>query len=424
MHILSIWPSFSSNGVTLHVEELNKRLVNDGHRVTSIPLSVLRPVVEQQYGPQRVTYPFKAPGGDWFQQKLRLVDIAVETFLTNIPEPVDLIHSHDWLAGKAGSLLSEQLQCPHLTTIHTLTELQRQAVGLPGILPAHAGQIRLEKELCSSPDAIISVSQDMARQIHAVAPGLVPGIEVIPNGITGIPKKTSGPGECNTLRQELAPEGGPVILYVGRLAPQKGVDFLLASSFAVRDLLPKARWVIIGDHIASHMMRPAYEKALQDGGGRDHIHFLGEIPHQEIELYYRAADCLVVPSLFEGCPYVVLEAMQFGVPVIATDLPCFREILTDRETALLVPCNETANIRGPDVKLLAQAQLKLLGEKQLANDLAMAAANSVHDWYSLERQHECTLNTYQKVVNVKSEAEGASQPGKNFTRLRRHQGSL
>jgi glycosyltransferase involved in cell wall biosynthesis len=405
------------------VEELNKRLVQDGHKVTSIPLSIIRPVIEQQYGQQRVTHGFTAPNGEWFEQKLRLIDVAIDAFLTAIVEPVDLIHSHDWLAGKTGSLLSEKLKCPHITTIHTLTELQRQAVGLPGILPAHAGQIRLEKELCSSPDAIISVSHDMARKICAAAPGPVPDIDVIPNGITVSSHKTPSPTECSTLRRKLAPEGGPIILYVGRLAPQKGVDFLLASSFAVRDLIPDARWVIVGDHIASHMMRPAYEKVLQDGGARDHIHFLGEIPHHEIELYYRVADCLVVPSLFEGCPYVVLEAMQIGVPVIASDLPCFREILTDRETALLVPCDEFADTRGPDVKLLAQAQLELLGNTRLANAMITTAANAVRNWYPMERQHERTLQTYRRFVDIESEAADASQPGVDNSQIRLRKGS-
>ncbi len=411
MHILSISPHFSSNGVTLHVEELNKRLLRDGHKVTSIPLSIERPVVEQRYGQHQHTHAFAAPGGDWFEQKIRLIEVAIDNFQRNIVEPIDLIHSHDWLAGRAGTMLSRQLGCPHLATIHTLTELQRQAVGSPGILPAHTGQIWLEKELCGSPDAIITVSHDMVRKIHAAAPGPVPNIDVIPNGIALGPHGTPNPAKCSALRQKLATGDGPVILFVGRLAPQKGVDLLLASSFAVKNSIPDARWAIVGDHIASYMMRPAYEQALQNGGTRDHIQFLGEVPHKDIECYYGAADCLVVPSLFEGCPYVVLEAMKTGVPIIASDIPCIREILTDRETALLVPCDELASTHGPDVNLLAQAQLEILSNPRFAKTLASAAANAVRDRHPLERQLEHTFKTYRKTIESRSEAADAPQPG-------------
>lgn len=403
MHILSISPSFSNTGVTRHVENLNKGLLDDGHKVTSIPLSTTRPVIEQQFGQETVTHRFPVADGDWFEQKLRLIDIAIDTFHKNNLGPVDLIHSHDWLAGKAGTILSEKLRCPHIATIHTLTELQRQSVGLPGILPAHAGQIKLEKALCSSPDALIAVSQDMMKTIHSVAVEPVPPVEVIPNGIAVTSDETPNSLENNVLRQKLAPERGPIILFVGRLAPQKGVEFLLASSFAVRNSKPNARWIIIGDHIASHMTRPVYERVLNEGGSRDHIQFLGEIPHHDIESYYRAADCLIVPSLFEGCPYVVLEAMQARVPIIASDLPCFREILADRETALLAPCDKHASTQGPDVNRLAQAQLEILDNPGFANRLTLAAAQTVRDHYPLEQQLEHTFAAYQKLINKKAD---------------------
>ncbi|MBT4522195.1 MAG: glycosyltransferase family 4 protein [Halieaceae bacterium] len=424
MHILSISPHFSSNGVTLHVEALNKRLVQNGHRVTSIALSVTNPVIEQWYGQQRVSHSHAVPGGNWFEQKMRLIDAAIGSFNQNIVERVDLIHSHDWLAGRAASLLSEKLGCPHLATIHTLTELQRQAVGLPGNLPVHAGQVQLEKELCSSPDAIITVSRDMAKKIRALAaPGKTPRIEVIPNGVTADSPEMPRPIKSNFLRQEFAPQKEPLVLFMGRLAPQKGVEFLLASSFMVRKSRPDTRWIIAGDHVASHMMRPQYEQVLQQGGFRDHVHFVGEIPHRDVIAYYRAADCLVVPSLFEGCPYVVLEAMRNGIPIVASDLPCFREILTDRETALLVPCEELNGTRGPDVNLLARAQLEILDNSCLANSLTTAAAQVVREEYPLARQLERTLKAYTQAADMQFAATDARQREAGDSGIRLGQGS-
>ena len=149
MHVLSISPHFSINGVTLHVDDLNDRLVGDGHLVTSIPLSIAEPVVEQRGGGRQRVITFSPRcEKDWYEQKMRLVDAAIETFLGDCNEPVDLIHSHDWLAAAVGRRLAERRGSHHLTTIHTLGEIQRERVGLPGRLPAHRGQIGLEMELC------------------------------------------------------------------------------------------------------------------------------------------------------------------------------------------------------------------------------------------------------------------------------------
>ncbi len=410
MHVLSISPHFSVNGVTVHVEGLNERLFATGHRVTWVPLSTESPrIVERAGDREQIRALQRQADDDWFREKLQLVDAAVEQILSSPAlnpagdTPVDLIHSHDWLAGLAGRRLAPRLGCPHLTTIHTLTELQRHRAGLPGRLPPHAGQIGLEKELCSSPDAILTVSEEMRRLIRGVAPASMVSIDVIANGV---PAASEPEAETvDELRRRLAPNGERLVLFVGRLAPQKGLDFLLRSSFDVRAQRPDTRWVIVGDHIAAHMMRPVYDRILEEG--KQHITFEGEVPRSEVETYYRAADCLVVPSLYEGCPYVILEGMRAGIPIVASDIPCFREILDDRRTGLLVPLDKASDTRGPRSDLLAHAQLEVLGDPELGAHLAGSAGRDVRQRFPLDQHLDQTFEIYERMVRGSEQARNS-----------------
>lgn len=418
MHILSISPHFSINGVTVHVERLNSSLRAAGHRVTWAPLATADPRIVTWPDAERVDEsavvevsfePLEKAGGDWFSDKLRLVQVMVDSLIDGPTRQgehpaVDLVHSHDWLAGLAGDRLARRLGCRHLTTIHTLTEIQRQRAGLPGRLPAHAGQIGLERALCTQPDAIITVSEAMRGLIASVAQPDPASIEVIPNGIDPWPEVQPTADTLAALRRRLAPGGERIVLFVGRLAPQKGVDFLLRSTFAVRSQRPDTRWIVVGDHVAAHMMRPVYERVLEAGG--EHVSFLGEVSRDEVEAFYRVADCLVVPSLYEGCPYVILEGMRAGVPIVASNIPCFREILDHGRTGLLVPLDETSPTRGPDASHLARAQLEILGQPSLGERLAAAARDEVQRRFPVDLQLARTVDAYYRSVAREADGEG------------------
>ena len=153
-------------------------------------------------------------------------------------------------------------------------------------------------------------------------------------------------------------EEAPLVLFAGRLAAQKGVDDLLAALDLVRHVHPDVRTLIVGDGpLRSHLEETAHAFDLDR-----QIRFLGH--RDDVPRLMAAADLVVLPSLYEGLPNVVLEAMRFRKPVVATAAPGTTEVVIDGETGLLVP------LRNPPA--LAQAIRTVLQDPGLARKLGDA----------------------------------------------------
>ncbi len=128
------------------------------------------------------------------------------------------------------------------------------------------------------------------------------------------------------------PEPG-FLLVVGRLRIRKGVDVLLAAWPELLRRHPAARLVIAGD--GEH--RPALERAAAGLGVGESVTFLGRADAGQVRRLMQAAAALVVPSLYEGMPLVVLEAMEAGLPVVASRVSGIPEVVEDGATGWLVP---------------------------------------------------------------------------------------
>lgn len=167
---------------------------------------------------------------------------------------------------------------------------------------------------------------------------------------------------------EIAPagevEGAPgYLLFVGRLRIRKGVEVLLA---ALREI-PGARLRIAGD--GEH--RAALERAAADLGPA--VAFLGTRNAAQVRTLLRGAAALVVPSIYEGMPLVVLEAMEAGVPVVASAVSGIPEVVVDGETGWLVPPE--------DPEALARALEEVLADPEEARRRGEAGRRRVAERY-------------------------------------------
>jgi glycosyltransferase involved in cell wall biosynthesis len=146
--------------------------------------------------------------------------------------------------------------------------------------------------------------------------------------------------------------GTPLILFAGRLAEQKRVDDLLKALDLLQHVQPDARTLIAGaGPLLQRLAQMAHSYHLD---GR--VRFLGH--RDDVPRLLAAADLLVLPSAYEGLPNVVLEAMRFGKPVVATAAPGTTEVIVDGQTGLLVPIG--------NIKLLARALRDVLRDRSLA----------------------------------------------------------
>ena len=171
---------------------------------------------------------------------------------------------------------------------------------------------------------------------------------VLPNASGGLPAEPRAV-------PEVAPDGEPGLLFVGRLRLRKGVEVLLRALALLRAqpadaAAPRLRIVGDGEHLQ------AIERAAVRFGVRDQVDFLGRRGPAEIRWLLERSAALVVPSIYEGMPLVVLEAMVAGVPVVASRVSGIPEVVLDPETGWLVPPE--------DPVALARALGELLGDPQ------------------------------------------------------------
>jgi alpha-maltose-1-phosphate synthase len=307
----------------------------------------------------------------------------------------DLIHVHDFYFMPAALRLRARLGLPVVATVHLLFDPLCRWWGSP--LPA--GVSELEALMCREADALITVSDSMRQLIartHRLAPERA---EVIYNGFDPGPFAAGrcAPAERDELRRRHGLGAGPVVLYAGRIARQKGVRELLRSAAEVVQRRADVTYLIAG---YAPPLEADYEGELRalvaaTPGLADRVRFVGKFSRHDLPRLYALADLAAVPSVYENHPYSALEAMAAGVPLVATHTGGLPEIVDDGETGLLVPVCRDALPHAPDVGALAEAQLRLLGDPALAARLAARGRERVLTAFSRDAMVDETSAVYE-----------------------------
>jgi glycosyltransferase involved in cell wall biosynthesis len=185
-------------------------------------------------------------------------------------------------------------------------------------------------------------------------------VSVIPNGVDFA---TYANASATDLSQLGLKSQFPVMITVGRLEEQKGIPFLLNAVTTVLQQHPDCQFLIVGDGPE----RASLEALASSLGIRTSIHFAGH--RGDVPGLLKASDLFVLPSLWEGMPNALLEAMAAGLPVIATAVEGSREIIESDESGLLVPAADPSD--------LARAILRVLNQPDLAARLSSGAQSAV-----------------------------------------------
>jgi glycosyltransferase involved in cell wall biosynthesis len=209
---------------------------------------------------------------------------------------------------------------------------------------------------------------------------------VIPNGIpVAAFNRPANPALRNTLTGSVE---RPIILTLARLDKQKGHPYLLKAAAQV----PEALFLLVGDGPE----RASLENLAQQLGIAGRVLFLGY--RQDIPDLLSICDMMVLPSLYEGLPLSILEAMAAGKPVIATNIGGTNEAVIDGETGLLVP--------PADPPALAAAIRKLIGNPLLAGKLAAAGKAEVHREFSVETMIRKVTQAYDEILEATRGSNG------------------
>ena len=278
----------------------------------------------------------------------------------------DLIHIQTpFVAHYAGLKAARRLGLPVVATYHTLFEeyLQHYAPFLPGgWLKAQARAF--SRRQCNALDAVIVPSTAMQQRLLAY--GVKVPLHVLP---TGIPLARFGRGDGAAFRAEHGiPLGRPVALFVGRVAHEKNIGFLLEAMQRTRQLRPDALLLIAGEGPAMNDLK----EQVRQLGLLDGVRFIGYLDRQQaLPDCYAAADVFVFASRTETQGLVLLEAMAAGLPVIALAEMGTTDILAPGRGAISPP---------PEAQAFGEALADFFNRPLAWRHLAAAAPAYVAEW--------------------------------------------
>lgn len=251
----------------------------------------------------------------------------------------------------------------------------------------------LDRAAMAMADRVTFISRSSARDFLGV--GSEAEATVIYNGLPDADEGTIG----------AEPVDGPEpvdLLFVGVHNLRKRIPLLPFVLERVRREIPAARLRLIGFRSEDH---PALQRLARELGVETGMVFEGPMRSDELPPFYRAARVLLVPSIYEGLPMVVMEAFQHGLPCVATRVSGHPEIVESGVNGFLV---EPDN---PDA--MADAALKILLDAELARSMSRAARRRIRERFGVERQVESYLDVYRELAADRGEgAQEESQVGR------------
>ncbi len=366
------------SGITNHIELSKKHLEAAGHEVFIFTFG-------DEHSQDDEPNVIRSPG-----LSLPLVDtgyylnIRYSQKAQKLLKSMDVVHvHHPFLSGRLAIWYCKPRGIPIVYTNHTRYDLYAQAY-LP-VLPEGMGETFLKAYLpnfCASVDMVIAPSMGLQAVLQRI--GVTAPITVLPNGVDLSPFRAKiEPVDRATLGFDAR---DVILMYVGRLGPEKNLPFLLRSFNGVVQTYAGVRLLIVGDGPE----RDNLEDRVRHMGIGDYVSFTGQAPYAMIPAYLKMADIFVTASVTEVHPLSVIEAMAAGLPVLGIDSPGISDSITDGETGYIVSEEDLAIYTAKMIRLVKERDIRLKMSKQ---------ARSAAEQYAIERTTKMMLECYQQVVD-------------------------
>ena len=378
------YPPRIVGGIARVVHDLSKRLIKDGHEVTVITYKEGDlPEYENDKGVEvyRVENYMIHPNSfiDWTLQ-LNFNMVAKATELINKNGKFDVIHAHDWLVASSAKTLKQSFGIPLVATIHA-TEAGRNS----GIHNESQRYINdTEWLLTYEATEVIVNSNFMKGHVQSLFGLPFDKINVIPNGINLT--NFNGIERDYEFRRQYAMDNEKIILYVGRLVYEKGIQHLISAMPKILQGYNDVKLVIAGKGGMLDNLK-AQAEAM---GIANKVYFTGYLNSKQVQKIYKCADVAVFPSTYEPFGIVALEAMLSENPVVVSDIGGLNEIVQHRENGMKTYCGNPNSI--------ADSILELLYDHKLCAEITKKAKNKVRNEYNWSKISQDTHFAYQKAI--------------------------
>lgn len=388
------YPPVVVGGLARHVHALARHLVAAGHDVTVLCRHVAgtdaetHPTSHDMVEGVRIVRVAEDPLHVTFERDLVAWTLSMGHAMTRAGYALlaewrpDVVHAHDWLVTNPGVALADAAGVPLVGTIHA-TEAGRHSGWLSHPLNQQVHSV--EWWLANRADALITCSQAMRSEVAQLFDVDADAISVIHNGIEERSWQVSDE-EITTARDRHSPNGGPLLLYFGRLEWEKGVQDLLDALPEVRARHEGTRLVVAG--VGRHhdeLVAQAHQLDLDD-----QVDFVGHLPDRTLRAVLAAADAVVLPSRYEPFGIVALEAAAARRPLVASTAGGLGEVVLDGETGLAFAPG--------DVPAITRAVDTVLADTEAAERRALAAQSRLAADFDWARIADSTADVYRRTT--------------------------
>ena len=299
---------------------------------------------------------------------------------------LDIIHSHtEFSIGTFARLISKQLNIPLVHTYHTMYEEYIYYI-TKGYFDSASKKLveYLTLFLCDKTIDELIVPTEKAKELFKDKYKVKRDVYVIPSGIdtTRFYKENIDKNEIINLKKDLGLKKTDfIVLYVGRIAKEKSIDFLINS---VLKQIPKAKMIIVGD---GPDIKDLIDLSKKEGL-EDKIIFAGKAPWTDVPKYYSLCDVFVTASKTETQGLTVMEAMGASKPVVAIRDESFELMITDKKDGLFFD----------DEKSYVDMIYEVYKNKKLRDEISFNARLTA-DKYSPYNYAKNVLKVYEKVIS-------------------------
>jgi glycogen(starch) synthase len=377
------YPPRIIGGLARVVAELSKQIVQQGwevHVVTADHPGTPEHEVDQGIHVHRVK-----TQTDWTPDFLTWVSRLNYGMLQYAIElqsktPFSIVHAHDWMVADAAWVLKQGFKMPLVSTIHA-TE-QGRMHGLHSDLQRYISQI--EWRLTFESWRVIVNSKHMLSELQTQFKTPVDKIAVVPNGID--PEQFDFEFDPAPLRRQYASPNDQIVLYVGRMVREKGVQVLLHAAQTILGAAPGTQFLMVGTgyYLDELKWLAAHLNVAQN------VHFLGYVSDPDLRRLYKIADVVVTPSLYEPFGIVALEGMAAQVPVVTSDAGGLTDFVEHMKTGITTYAGDAGS--------LSWGVLEVLRNKPVAEALRLEAYDKVKSIYNWRVIAKRTLELYESVL--------------------------
>lgn len=282
---------------------------------------------------------------------------------------------------------------PVVTTEHNQPEVLTESLHMPGIMRKPVNNV-LTSYLVNrqGKSDYVTMPTKLAIQNLIGDKDLGVPVEAVSNGVDLTAFKPGKPAERIYQKYNI-PKDVPVVLYIGRVDPEKNVgvaleafsEFLKKCKDNKLDRLSKTLFVVVGDGVD----RPRLEKEVTQLGLGDAVRLLGRVTGDDLNELYRLGDVFVTASEIETQGIVLIEAAASGLPLIAVDAGAVAEVCLDGQDGFL--------LKPGDVNGMAEAIYRVLSDDKLRKELSSKSLKVAQE-HSLEHTLDKFLEIYEKVI--------------------------